>query len=438
MPRHAKAVPIYRDRTGNFYADLRRYRDVGGKRQALHTGIRKDAEEKCKELVTEFEALQLNQRQEIPGDDVKLGESIEAFLQWKKEHSDVRARTIEDDRKALEQAQECFGAERTLKSIRPTPDIEQYLTHLKQTIRPMRGVVSGSTLRNKLKSLSGLYAWAGYRDFVQHNPVRALAGPVKPKARFAEATFLQPADVALVLEAARFIPSGEMPHQRAVIATLALTGGRRNEVLGLTWDDVNFKNKTVTFRPNDFRKLKTAKSSRVVPLHPQLEVILDEWLINRMVNEGIDYPAPIAMNLVFPSYHSRVMGKKEEQMIGDLRTMWDRINAGLEWVPKHPLDPERISSKAFRNSYAAARLQTLDAGHSIQMYTVARELGHASLNMLTHIYGHVGKVKERKEVVEFRIEDYPEQQEKLDAIRERLKAPGPMEPFTLHGKGRTT
>jgi integrase len=58
------------------------------------------------------------------------------------------------------------------------------------------------------------------------------------------------------------------------IATFLLTGGRYREVFGLELDDVSFDRKTVTFRPNKFRRLKTQTSWRVVPLFPQLDEIL--------------------------------------------------------------------------------------------------------------------------------------------------------------------
>jgi integrase len=63
-----------------------------------------------------------------------------------------------------------------------------------------------------------------------------------------------------------------------LLATFLLTGGRRAEVLGLEISDVSFPRNTVTFRPNRFRRLKTATSARVVPVWPQLRDILTAYL----------------------------------------------------------------------------------------------------------------------------------------------------------------
>src|SRR5207248_1943601 len=77
-----------------------------------------------------------------------------------------------------------------------------------------------------------------------------------------------------------------------LIATLLLTGGRETEVLGLEVEDISFDRKTITFRPNAWRRLKTRRSARTVPLWPQLERILRPYVF------GTDRPPT---RLLFPS-----------------------------------------------------------------------------------------------------------------------------------------
>jgi hypothetical protein len=50
----------------------------------------------------------------------------------------------------------------------------------------------------------------------------------------------------------------------------------------------------------------------------------------------------------------------------------------------------------------------------VSLYTVARELGHGSEEMVRRVYAHLGNVRHRSEVVEFRIEQY------LEALKDRL------------------
>jgi hypothetical protein len=68
--------------------------------------------------------------------------------------------------------------------------------------------------------------------------------------------------------------------------------------------------------------------------------------------------------------------------------------------------PGEVRWNKLRHGYATARLQTLDNGAPVSTFTVARELGHTSVQLVEGIYGHLGKVRHRSEVVEFRIEQH--------------------------------
>ena len=54
------------------------------------------------------------------------------------------------------------------------------------------------------------------------------------------------------------------------------------------------------------------------------------------------------------------------------------------------------------DTYAAARMQTLDNGQPVSPYTVMRELGHRSLKLIEDNYGHLQQVRHRSSVVEYR------------------------------------
>ena len=77
-----------------------------------------------------------------------------------------------------------------------------------------------------------------------------------------------------------------------------------------------------------------------------------------------------------------------------------------------------LRTKMFRHTYCAARLQTLDRGAPVSTYTVARELGHESEAMVRRVYAHLGEVRHRSEVVEYRVAQHREQ------VGERLKKLG--------------
>ena len=158
---------------------------------------------------------------------------------------------------------------------------------------------------------------------------------------------------------------------------------------------MSLKRGVVTFRPNKWRRLKTLTSHRSVPLWPQLRDVLKTYFPLR----GQMAPG----TLLFPSYRTG-----EEAMVGDWRELLDSVaeRAGLK--------AGEIRSKMLRHTYCAARLQTLDQGAPVSVYTVARELGHGGDALVRRVYGHLGTVRHRSRVVEYRIEQHQK------ALRERL------------------
>jgi integrase len=262
--------------------------------------------------------------------------------------------------------------------------------------------LSGATRRKYLNSLSNLYRRAQGEGYVTpgFNPVAALMD--KPKARQKEARWLEVHEAALVLESARLFvsPRAElaMPYAHALAAAFLLTGGRESEVLGLEWDDISFDRRTVTFRPNRWRRLKTATSSRVVPLWPQLQQILE--------NHFATLPGPPG-RLLFPSVRMST-----EAMVNDVRKLLDALAVRCGW------QPGEIRTRAFRHTYCAARLQTVDRGAPVSLYTVARELGHGGLTMVQRVYSHLGDIRQRSEVVEFAVDGFANMLgERLVAVR---------------------
>src|SRR6266508_3441098 len=157
-----------------------------------------------------------------------------------------------------------------------------------------------------------------------------------------------------------------------VVGLSLLTGCRFREVAGLELDDVSFDRKTITIRPNRWRRLKTKTSHRVIPMWPQLEAILRAWVFGPRLERG--------GSLLVPSCSVR----GEERRLRDIHRLLDRV------AKRAGLGAGELRSKAFRHTYCAARLQTLDRGAPVSIYTVARELGHRSDEMVKRIYAHLG------------------------------------------------
>src|SRR3989449_4819260 len=63
-------------------------------------------------------------------------------------------------------------------------------------------------------------------------------------------------------------------------------------------------------------------------------------------------------------------------MLTDFRKLLDMVAVRAGWKPGE------IRSKMFRHTYCAARLQTLDQGAPVSLFTAAKELGHGGEAMV--------------------------------------------------------
>ena len=120
---------------------------------------------------------------------------------------------------------------------------------------------------------------------------------------------------------------------------------------------------------------------------PQLEQILRDYF------KGAN--APRSGGLLFPSPRA-----KGNAMVTDFRKALDAVAERAGWKEGD------IRSKAFRHTYCAARLQTLDQGAPVSMFTVSKELGHGGEALVKRVYGHLGEVRHRSDVVEYRVKQH--------------------------------
>lgn len=412
-PRRRASRVYWRTQGGErrAYGDFRDFADVGGGREALMPPGAVVATVDP-DLAAELATRRLRELERRRKDRTLLGSDKSATLQAFAAHhllkkakgGQVTHRWLLQAEQKLEAAVEYFGPERDLRSIR-VEHVQAWTEVLLHTPGGRGGrPLSPGTVRHYLNALSHLYSRAASEGYVDpgFNPVGAMME--KPTPRRREARWLEAHDAALFLEAARlYRPQGDgvvqahggalsaraNPHLHPILATFLLTGGRASEVLGLEVDDVSFHRRTITFRPNRWRGLKTRTSHRSVPLWPQLEAILRDYLVERERTGGLG-------SLLFPS------ARGEEGMVTDLRKALDAIGARAGW------NPGEVRTKAFRHTYCAARLQTLDRGHPVSPWTVARELGHGGTSMVEKVYGHLGEVRWRAEEVAFRVEDHQE------------------------------
>lgn len=343
-----------------------------GKRGA--TSNRDEASRLLANRLEELEEFRAGRKSETA--DPLLEGYARRHLKVKAEHR--KASTVRRDEVALRNVLGFFGDQIKLSEI-GVRELTDYLTwRRKQPGRPKDTTVSEQTLLHELHALSSLYKRAIAEGAAQINPVSRL--PEKPRVEREEREWLESGEAARLLKAASLMD--ENPHPRAVpylsplLATFLLTGGRATEVFGMQVEDVDFEHIAVHIRPNKWRTLKRPQHRRWVPLWPQLEAILREYMADFERTEG----------LLFPSR----AGKQITSIGKSLRTALDKAE-----IEKH------VTLHTLRHTYAAARIQTTDHGAPVSPYTVMRELGHSSIALVEKTYGHLMQIRHRSAVVEY-------------------------------------
>lgn len=374
------------NREGRWYGD---FRGIGGGQHALiPPGQKRATKDKrvARALASEIEKELL--RRQLTG--IVTGRTKRVtFAEYATEHwetkdnlgKDLSPSHLNDLAKRLEVAADFFGASTALDAI-GGEDVRRFYMHLTKRDNGRGGVLSSSTQRAYLSALGGMLEQARCEGYIDDNPVRNLT--VRPVVERSEAQFYEAGTVWEVLQAAREYDTrrpGSFIYP--VIATLAYTGGRKSEVLGLEIEDVDFDSTlvhsvkgSIAFRPNRWRTLKTRGSERTVPMWPDLRGVLQPFVGTR--DSGLLFPAD------------------NGGMRRDLRKALDRVGemAGLP--------AGYVRTKAFRHTYGSMRIQTVDAGEPVAIYTVSRELGHRDTKMVEQTYGHLMNTRHRRAVVSYR------------------------------------
>lgn len=207
-----------------------------------------------------------------------------------------------------------------------------------------------STRQKYLASLNGMLRRAWREGHIRENPIDRLDPDERPSPGPSSTPVLEISDAALLLELARRRATNRRSTKNFVrIAIHLLTGGRGSEVKGLEKADLDFLDGYVWFRPNATRRNvnKSLGTARRVPMWPQLRAILTEYLASPHVPSG-----------------ARLLDG------GSCRSWMNRLARDLGWPS------ELVRLRVFRVTYASARVQTLDRGAPVSIWTVQQELGH--------------------------------------------------------------
>ena len=262
-----------------------------------------------------------------------------------------------------------------LSSIK-TPDIQKFINSLQRDgIRQDNGAGGYSTayIQKIRNMLHDAFDQAATNGMIVRNPVSGVEMPkqTKPQIR-----------VLSHDEQERFIKALDGFELRPMFMLALCTGMRRGELLGLTWDCVDFRNKTITVRQSATRykdpvtgqavhtlkEPKTWTSYRKIPMVDNIIPILKNHMQSQRVHM-ID-PKWNPNDLVFCSSKGTIIEA-------------NTVNRYLNQIIKRA-ELEKFSMHALRHTFAT---RMMEAG--VPAKVVQEMLGHKDVALTLNTYTHV-------------------------------------------------
>ena len=273
--------------------------------------------------------------------------------------------------------------------------------HCRKVLNDMDADYKGSTIKQTYIAMGTMLRAAVMNDVIPKHPMDGVRYTKTVKSS-GEIKYLT------IDEQDKFLDAAKRSHNYRQYALILETGLRTGEMIGLTWDDIDFINRTLTVSKTlEYRHSrgtwiagppKTVASYRTIPLTDRAYMILKELYDargSRKLSEGLTQTL---------YYMDRVSGEMKPLVMKDLvfinfRTGMPNKNSSYDTHLYKLCDEvgiKRFCMHALRHTYATRAIERGVNPKALQML-----LGHSSLQTTMDTYVHVTDDSKRSAVEQF-------------------------------------
>lgn len=316
------------------------------------------------------------------------------FNRWLKDVVCNRApNTLRNYRERYEHNVQPFIGSMLLRDVKPM-DCQMILN-------AMESDYAGSTIRQTYMTMGTFFKSAKDNGFIDRHPMDGVRY-TKPVRAVDDIHFLT------VDEQKRFLEAAKGSHNYAQYALILETGLRTGEMIGLTWDAIDWEKRTLTvnktlefrYKQDEWRAgpPKTESSYRTIPLTDTAYGILREIYDTREYRNESNGLSTVL------TFMDRKTGQKRKLVMRDLvfinwRTGMPAKNSSYDTHLYKLCDEagiKRFCMHALRHTYATRAIES-----GMQPKVLQKLLGHASSKTTMDRYVHVTDDSMQKAVAQF-------------------------------------
>lgn len=354
--------------------------DLNGKpmihRKTVH-GTKKDAEVELAKFVTEVQNGLV-----IDGKSLKFYEFTEI---WKRDYGskELAPSTYKRYCRMLETRLLPYFGHFYINKIKPT-DIMKFYDLLEKDTQLVRKKgnngsktkkpLSGKTILEHHRLLRAMLHKAVYWQLIVANPAERVQ---PPKARKPKRRSYDDEQTKILLENLELLPNEDTKYKVAIILTV-FTGVRLGELMGLEWQDVDFKNGIISINRSSQYLADMGVFTKVPKTESSIrEIAIPEFIISLLEEYKLLY-------------------EEQKSIYGELWTNSDRLFVQADGKPMHPSTISKwfvkyvgqiglpvINFHGLRHTNAS-----LLVAQNIDIAVISARLGHAQISTTLDFYVH--------------------------------------------------